>query len=82
MEEIDMNQALWNVCIEDNDRVKGKEDLVIMSWREAGQEDFWKETTAHTMWCSLCNSEVGNSVKLNGCWELLTSLLKLPGSSE
>lgn len=44
-----MNQGLWNICIEDNDRVKGKEGLVIMSGREAGQEDFWKETTAHTM---------------------------------
>lgn len=82
MEEIDMNQGLWNICIEDNDRVKGKEGLVIMSGREAGQEDFWKETTAHTMQCSLSNSEVGDSVKLNGCWEFLTALLRLPESSE
>lgn len=53
-----------------------------MSWREAGQEDFWKETTANTMWWSLCNSEVGGSVKLNGCWEFLTALLKLPEPSD
>jgi len=36
--------------VEDNDRVKEKEGLVIMPWRKAGQQDFCKEITAHTMW--------------------------------
>lgn len=37
-----------------------------MSWREAGQEDLWKEIRAHTVWCNLFNSEV-ELVSLNGC---------------
>lgn len=61
------------IYIEDNDRVKGKEDLVIMSWREAGQEDFWKEATAHIMQCSLCNNLVGtqlNWTDAGNLWQL------------
>lgn len=66
MEEIYMKQGLWSRYIDDNYRVKEKESLVIMSWREAGQKDFWKETTAYTVWYSPFNSEV-ELVRLNGC---------------